>query len=189
VLVHGVGLTCVDIGRAIERQAAVVWCPSSNLAMFGQTLDPRRLVDAGRLALGSDSRLTGARDLLDELRVAAAHSDLAPRDLLRIATADASRILRLPDVGGLGAGQRGDLLIIRDTGGDPYQALAGIHRAEICAVVRGGVPVLADPEFAGWFTACGTETVSAQLDGRPKLMARDLALPDAIALEPGLELA
>lgn len=189
VLVHGVGLTSADIAQVIERGAALVWCPSSNLSMLGRTLDPRRLADAGRLALGSDSRLTGARDLLDELRVAAAHSDLAPRELLRIATADASRILRMPDVGGLGAGQRADLLILRDSGGDPYQSLFDIKRNAICAVVRGGAPVVADLRFAEWFAACGVEAVPVLLDGAPKLMAPELVHPEAIALEQGLEIA
>src|SRR5439155_14671578 len=106
VLVHGAGLTAADIERVIARDAAVIWCPSSNLSMLGRTLDPRRLFDAGRLALGSDSRLSGARDLLDELQVAAAHSDLTPRELLRLVSSAARGILRLPEVGGLDAGQR-----------------------------------------------------------------------------------
>ena len=165
VLVHGAGLTAADIERVIARDAAVIWCPSSNLSMLGRTLDPRRLFDAGRLALGSDSRLTGARDLLDELRVAAAHSDLTPRELLRLVTSDARGILRLPDVGGLDAGQRADLLILRDTGGDPYQQLIDIKRKDICAVVRGGAPLIADPGFADWFAACDVEAVQVLLDG------------------------
>jgi cytosine/adenosine deaminase-related metal-dependent hydrolase len=186
VLVHGAGLTEVDIERVIACGAAVVWCPSSNLSMLGRTLDPRRLLDAGRLALGSDSRLTGARDLLDELRVAAAHGDLTPPELLRLVTASASSILRLPSVGGLHAGQQADLLVLRDRGGDPYHALLDISRADIRAVVRAGAPALADPDFAAWFAACAIETVPATLDGRPKLLARALARPEVVALEPGL---
>lgn len=40
VLIHGVGLGEQDIDRIIACGAAVVWCPSSNLALLGQTLDP-----------------------------------------------------------------------------------------------------------------------------------------------------
>jgi cytosine/adenosine deaminase-related metal-dependent hydrolase len=188
VLVHGAGLSNADIDLVIERGAAVVWCPSSNLGMLGQTLGPRRLFDAGRLALGSDSRLTGARDLLEELRVAAAYSDLSPRELLRLATTDAARVLRMPDVGGLQAGQWADLLVLRDQGGDPYQQLIDIKRRDIRAVVRGGAPAIADPDFAEWFAACGIETARVRLDGRPKLLARALARQDVVELEPGLEL-
>ncbi|MFL5803529.1 MAG: amidohydrolase family protein [Roseiflexaceae bacterium] len=185
VLVHAVGLSAADVDRVIAASAAVVWCPASNLSLLGRTLNPRRLFDAGRLALGSDSRISGSRDLLDELRSAAQSSCLAPAELLRLATADAGRVLGMPDVGGLDPGQCADLVIVRD-GGAPHQALLGLRRAEIRAVVRDGAPAIADPEFAGWFAACGVETVRVTLDGRPKLLARPLAWPDAVELEPGL---
>jgi hypothetical protein len=51
------------------------------------------------------------------------------------------------------------------------------------------VPRIADPDFAEWFAATGMETVPVTLDGRPKLLARPLADPALIALEPGLELS
>jgi hypothetical protein len=189
VLVHGVGLTPADMSRVIERGAAVVWCPASNLAMLGRTLDPRLLFDAGRLALGSDSRISGSRDLLEELSVAAQQRALAPRELLRLVTTDASRVLALPDVGGLAPGHYADLLIVRDSGGGAYRTLTNLRRADIRAVVRDGVPDIADPDFAGWFAACGVETIPVCLDGQPKLLARRLlGPPGAAALEQGLEL-
>ena len=187
VLVHGVGLTSAGVEQVIACGAAVVWCPSSNLAMLGRTLDPRRLFDAGRLLLGSDSRLTGARDLLDELRIAAAQSDLSPRELLRLVTLDPSRTLGLRECGSLNVGQQADCLIVR-AAGDPYAALLGADRSRIRAVVREGVPRIADPDFAGWFTHCGVDAVPMRLDGRAKLIARRLIQPPGVALEPGLEL-
>jgi cytosine/adenosine deaminase-related metal-dependent hydrolase len=185
VLVHGVGLTQTDIDLVIERGGAVIWCPSSNLAILDRTLDPRRLFAAGRLALGSDSRLSGAHDLLDELRVAAAHSDLTPRELLQLVTTDASRVLHAPRVGDLQVGQHADMLVLRDRGGDPYQQLLAAGRRDLRAVIRNGAPVIADPDLAEWFAACGVATARVRLDGCDKLLA--LAHLDAIALEPGLE--
>jgi cytosine/adenosine deaminase-related metal-dependent hydrolase len=190
VLVHGVGMTASDIDRVLERGAAVVWCPASNDGMFGCTLharDIRRLLDAGRLALGNDSRLTGSRDLLDELRSAAARADLSSRELLRAVTTCAADILRIPDRGELAIGQYADCLILR-AGADPYDVLIGTRRSDIRAVVRGGAPLVADPDLADWFSHCGIPAVSASLDGRPKLLARHLARPEATALEPGLEI-
>ena len=190
VLVHGVGLTSADIDRVIERRAAVVWCPASNLRMLGRTLGVsalRRLFDAGRLALGSDSRLSGSRDLLDELRVAASHSSLSPRELVRLVTSDASRILGLAECGGLSAGLQADCIIVR-AGADPYATLLGTARSAIRAVVRGGMPAIADPDFAEWFSYCAVETVAVRLDGKAKLMARELARPEITGLEPGLEM-
>jgi hypothetical protein len=64
----------------------------------------------------------------------------------------------------------------------------GVARNEIRAVVRGGVPLIADADFAEWFAHCGVDVAEVRLDGRRKLIARQLVTPEAIALEPGLEL-
>jgi cytosine/adenosine deaminase-related metal-dependent hydrolase len=186
VVVHGVGLGPEDVERLIGRGAAVVWCPSSNLALLGKTLAPRRLCDAGRLALGTDARLSGARDLLDELRVARGQSDLDAGELLRLVTGHAARILAMPEVGDLSPGQRADAVVVRDDGTPPSARLLDCRRADLRAVVREGKPAVADPDLAGWFAAAGVEAVPVTLDGRPKLLARSYARPDAVALEPGL---
>jgi cytosine/adenosine deaminase-related metal-dependent hydrolase len=188
VLVHGVGLRERDIDRVIASGAAVVWCPSSNHALLGKSLDPRRLCAAGRLALGSDSRLSGARDLLEEMRGIAARRELNPRQLLGLVTTQAARILRLPAGGSLASGAPADLVIVEDRGGDERCGLVGIERSQIRAVARNGVPRIADPDFAEWFAVAGMEAVPVTLDGKPKLLAKPLAEPALVALEPGLEL-
>jgi hypothetical protein len=188
VLIHGVGMREQDIDRVLARGAAVVWCPTSNRNLLGQSLDPRRLCAAGRLALGSDSRLSGARDLLDEMSGIAARGELSPDQLLGLVTSQAARILRLPSSGSLAPGAPADMVIVEDHGGDERCALVGIERSQIRAVVRHGVPCIADTDFAEWFAVAGTETVPVTLDGKPKLLARPLAEAALVALEPGLEL-
>jgi cytosine/adenosine deaminase-related metal-dependent hydrolase len=96
-------------------------------------------------------------------------------------------------VGALAPGKRADAVIVRQQGDhgqgpEPAARLAGCRRADLRAVVRDGRPVLGDLDLAGWFAAAGVEVVSVTLDGRPKLLARALARPAAIAIEPGLEL-
>lgn len=189
VIVHGVGLLREDIQEIIRREAAVVWCPSSNLSILGETLDPRPLFEAGRLAVGSDSRLSGARDLLADLSLAVTHGGLLPSDLFCLATIYGARALRLPEVGGVDPGQRADLVVVRDAGGDPREVLFRLERRDIRAVVRGGLPVVADPDLAGWFEAAGVEAVTGRLDGRPKIFAKMIANPSATRLEPGLEIS
>ncbi len=188
VLIHGVGLGEQDIDRVIACGAAVVWCPGSNLALLGRSLDPRRLFAAGRLMLGSDSRLSGARDLLEEMRGITVRGELGSSEVLALVTTHAARLLRLPSRGDLAPGASADLVIVEDRGGDAADSLAGIERRQIRAVVRDGVPRIADPDFADWFAAAGVEAVPVTLDGKPKLLARSLAEPALLALEPGLEL-
>jgi cytosine/adenosine deaminase-related metal-dependent hydrolase len=187
VLVHGVGMGEQDIDRVIAAGASVVWCPGSNRRLLGRTLDPRRLHAAGRLALGSDSRLSGARDLLEELRMEDLLGTLDRRALLDLATEAGARVLRLSRRGRLEHGFVGDAVIVEDRGGDEADCLVGRRRADLRAVIRDGVPRIADPDFAGWFAAAGVETVPVTLDGKEKLLARELADPDLLALEPGLE--
>ncbi|WP_254457975.1 amidohydrolase family protein [Xanthomonas sacchari] len=187
VLIHGVGLRADDVARVLACNAAVVWCPSSNLTLLGRTLDPQRLSAAGRLALGSDARVSGGRDLLDDLRLAAAHG-LDATQALRLATTAAAGILCLPDRGHLAPGAHADLLIVADRGGAPAQSLVGLPRSALRAVVRAGRPRIADPDFAAWFAAAGVDTVPVTLDGVPKLLAAELADPALLALEPGLAL-
>lgn len=189
VLIHGVGMSEQDVERVIARDAAVVWCPRSNLNLLGRTLDPRRLCAAGRLALGSDSRLSGARDLLQELAEIVDGYDLDADQLLALVTMQAARILRMPSRGHLLPGAAADVVIVEDIGGDPVHSLIGIERSRIRAVVRDGVPRIADPDFANWFAAAGVDTVPVMLDGQPKLLAKPLAEPALLALEPGLEFA
>lgn len=190
VLVHGTGLTPEDVVRVVTRGAGVVWCPASNLLTLGATLVPRPLVDAGRLALGTDSRFTGSRDLLAEMKVAAAQSDLTPREIVRIVTGDAARLLRRPDLGGFSPGQRADFVVLPDPGGDPWEALLRASRADLAAVVRGGRPRVVDPALAEWLDRSGVPFSCVRLDGRPKVLASALlSVPGAVTLEPGLELS
>jgi cytosine/adenosine deaminase-related metal-dependent hydrolase len=70
VIVHGVALLSQDWELVRRRGARVVWCPSSNLFTLGKTLDLDLLPSGIEVALGNDSPLTAAGDLLDEMRFA-----------------------------------------------------------------------------------------------------------------------
>ena len=186
VAVHGVGLSAADMQRIIGLGASVVWCPSSNLELFGETLAPDVLATAGRLALGTDSRLTGARDILDELRVAAASSSLSPRALFALVTSDAARVLRLDNRGHLRAGACADCLLLTREG-DPYEALLGASRADVRGVIRNGAFAVGDDDLGVALQPSGAQAVQVRVDGRPKRMASSLFRPVAASLEPGLE--
>jgi hypothetical protein len=191
VLVHGVAWTDDDWRRVVTAGAGLVWCPVSNAFLFGRTarvadflaLDPAS-VDA--IALGSDSRLTGARDLLEELNAAAER--VAPEALVRMVTGSAARLLRLSDAGDLRPGKPADFIVVPPRGSDSASSLVGLDRRGVRLVVINGRPMVGRPEFRRIFTARATQPAMASIDGEERLVPA--ALATAIATcpisEPGV---
>ena len=82
VLVHGVGINMRGWQVVRSRDAAVVWCPRSNLFTLGRTIPARQVIGLGiPVALGTDSSITAEGDMLDDL--AAARANDLDEDTLR----------------------------------------------------------------------------------------------------------
>ncbi|NDJ85272.1 MAG: amidohydrolase family protein [Chloroflexi bacterium] len=186
ILVHGVGLTPEDAHYAIEKGAGLVWCPSTNAYLLGQTTDVRPWVRAGRVALGSDSRLTADGDLLDELRAAPEIEGVDVTTLFRLVTDYAARVLSIPGAGALTPGSHADIVVLRYQD-HPHSALVKTRRRDIGLVIRGGKVMFGDPEIVQRFPG---EFRPILLDGQRKLMARQLVrgLQKSRLSEPGLVL-
>jgi Amidohydrolase family len=184
IIVHGIVLDAERLARLRRVGGGLVWCPSSNLRLFGRTAEVQQLLPAGCVALGTDSRLSGTRDLLEEIRVARVCAGLADRDLESMVTARAATLLCLPDRGCLAVGCLADLVVL------PAGAeLSRITRADIRLVILGGVARYADEDYA---RALGTPDMWSPItvDGRPKMLARSLAtaLAATSCVEPGVDL-
>jgi len=122
ILVHGVGLNRKGLAILQRAGSGLVWCPSSNHFTLGESLH-RHMIESGiRIALGSDSALTAAGDLLDELRFAQKSAD--EHRLYKMVTLEAASMLQLP----FGYGQirdkgPADLLVMKDIGRTPAATL------------------------------------------------------------------
>jgi len=189
VLVHGVGLLPEDWISVRCAGAGLVWCPSSNLFLLGRTATLDRSLDSS-IALGTDSRLSGARDLLEELRVARAAASVEPADLLRMVTANAANLLRAPEAGRLSPGLPADLMVIPPLAEDPAHALLALDRSQIRMVTVGGRPLVGAPELSSVFAARRVATAAVNLDGEARILDGALArrIRASPLAEPGLEL-
>lgn len=194
VLVHGVGLTAAEWSSVRRAGAGLVWCPSSNLFLLGRTASMDRFLEvepsSRAIALGTDSRLSGSRDLLEELRCARAAANVEPPDLLRMVTSSAAGLLRIPDAGRISTGLPADLLVIPPLARSPAEALLELERSLIRLVIVGGRPLMGAPELSAVFAARRVATAPAILDGRERILDGSLARrARASSLrEPGLEL-
>ena len=178
VLVHGIGLDQPDLQLLRARQSALVWCPSSNVSTYGQTLCASALESDLNVILGTDSALTAPVDLIDEIEVAQRTHPLTTEDCFEMVTTRSARVLRLSDgEGTIREGGLADLVIVEDHGQSPAEALQQMRPEMV--MLRGKVrlvsPRLVDAgdwhavnveERGNWFTdvnlpALHEETVRA----------------------------
>lgn len=187
VLVHGVAING-DAERVLQTGASLIWCPTSNQFLFGCTARVRRFDEAGRLAIGTDSRLSGEGDLLDEIRAAHRTRQIGAVSILRAVTTQAAAVLRLTRAGRLEPGQPADLTILGRLSTDPFESIVLSSRQDVRLTMRDGEPLLADERMAEIFHARRESCTRAWVDGSERWLAKWIARRAArLALEePGL---
>lgn len=184
VLVHGIALDQTQASRLLQAGAGLIWCPSSNLRLFGKTAAVSELLRQHRVALGTDSRFSGCRDLLTELKVARGVAELDADTLESLVTSDAADLLRLKGRGSLEPGGRADLMVLPEG-----MALCEASRVDVRLVMLEGRPMYADPDYAR-LLAPSSHWAEVLVDGRRKMLEAGLAdaLSSASIGEPGLEI-
>jgi cytosine/adenosine deaminase-related metal-dependent hydrolase len=138
--VHVVGADDDGVRRLRAANAAIVWCPTSNEFLFGRTASAALLDPGVDVLLGSDSLLTGAGTLLDELRHARALGLVSDDRLEAAVGSAAARRLGLAPPS-LDVGAAADLVALR-------RPLLEASARDVAAVIAKGVPRVLDPTLA-----------------------------------------
>lgn len=173
VLVHGTGITKEQEALLAKRRVALVWCPASNLGLYGSTAPVDRLQDKISVVLGTDSTLSGSLTLLDELREAAGTGLATPEDLLAMVTDRAATVFGLSaGEGALEPGGVADLLLLEDSGAAPAEQLLAAKSETLALVLVRGRPGLADPEQAA---RLGLSPIAGRVQGSRCWLTGDLA--------------
>ena len=172
VIVHGIALSAPQRQRLAETGTSVVWCPASNLRLYGRTAPIAELKGHTPLALGTDSTLTGSPTLLDELRAAAATSLATADELLSMVTADSARIFGLRGRGKIKEGAFADLTVLPEAGKGAGETLMAARPADLALVMVEGRTSLALPELA---EQLGLGAANGSVDGAKRWLAGDPA--------------
>lgn len=175
VLVHGVGLQREQQATLIDRGGGLIWCPSSNYFLLGATADVSRFARARRVALGTDSRLSGELDLLTEMKFALNHSPVGVEELLRMVTVDAASLLRLPDAGELRTGRPADLVVLPLSARGPFESIREADRSTVRLILLAGRAQIGDEDMLAAFHATRVRYAEVRIDGHEKLMRKTLA--------------
>ncbi|HXC94871.1 MAG TPA: methyltransferase domain-containing protein [Edaphobacter sp.] len=139
VLVHGLAMNPKAIALLNRRRSAVIICPTSNQFLFHCTPSSTSIRSINTVVLGSDSPLTSAGDLLDEIDFARNEIGLDINSLYEMVTAKSANILRLRNgEGQIKPGSIADLIAVRNQGLTPAETVASLTFDNIELVMLGG---------------------------------------------------
>lgn len=165
--VHLVGVDAGGIGHLETSGSAFVWCPGSNLHLYGRTApEPLFRADVDMM-LGTDSLLSGEGTLLDELRTARRTGLVDDAALEAAVTTVPARRLGAPEPS-LDVGAPADVLALR-------KPLFDARPVDVALSVVAGRPRYGDPALAGLFEDTGVDTEVLEVGGQEKLVQAPFA--------------
>nr|WP_281376731.1 methyltransferase domain-containing protein [Edaphobacter lichenicola] len=139
VLVHGLALNKKAVSLINQRRSALVVCPTSNQFLFSSAPSATLIKSLNAVVLGSDSPLTSAGDLLDEISFARREIGLDDQSLFEMVTTRSASVLRLRNgEGRLRPGSVADVIAVRDKGLTPAQTVSQLTFDQIELVILGG---------------------------------------------------
>lgn len=155
VIIHGVGLDAAMLSDAAKKGVSIVWSPTSNLLLYGETLDVVAAKRTGMtIALGSDWGPSGTKSMLDEIKIARQYLNkmripadvISDKDIVEMATVNGAKALNLQNtVGQVKKGYLANLLFVSkkvlEKNPNPYSALIAAGENDVDLVVVGGEPV------------------------------------------------
>ncbi|WCL50549.1 amidohydrolase family protein [Leptospira sp. GIMC2001] len=155
VLVHGIPFQSKDLIKIKQAQANVVWCPTSNLFLYGKTSPIRDMIQSGiPVSLGTDLALAGSNNILEEMKAASNYyseqysEGLAPLEIFKMVTENPAKAFGLSDqIGSIQKGKKADLLILKKNHPDPYVNLLHANSSDIVLLVCDGKPLYGDSRF------------------------------------------
>jgi 5-methylthioadenosine/S-adenosylhomocysteine deaminase len=121
-ITHGCGIDFADealLDFLSANNISLVWSPVSNLLLYRDTLDVRKLLDRQiTVCLGSDWSPSGSKHVLDELKFAKFVNDLlgfgiGNADLFRMVSTNPVKTLGIAGNGAIAAGNNADLFVLR----------------------------------------------------------------------------
>lgn len=139
VLVHGLALSPKAVALLNRHRTALIVCPTSNQFLFHSAPSSTLIKSLNSVVLGSDSPLTAAGDLLDEISFAHNEIGLDVNSLYEMVTVRSANVLRLRNgEGHLRPGSIADLIAVKDKGLTPAETIAQLTFDQIELVILSG---------------------------------------------------
>lgn len=138
--IHGIAMTA----EQSKNFDALIWCPDSNLFLFGMTADISALKKNTKILFGTDSTLTADGNIFENLRTARKLNHLSDEELFQSVTETAAEAWGLDDLGKISKGYKADIVVARKTSGDLYQSFYNTNPENILLILKDGIIILFD---------------------------------------------
>lgn len=147
-----------------DNQISLVWTPFTDLLLYGQSLDVAAALRAGlNISLANGPGSAGAKNLLDQLKIARAYLDSAAgakvsnRELIEMLTVNPARALRMEDqLGAVKPGYLANLtLVLCSAARNPWDCAVNARPGDLSLVVSAGRPRFGDEAFIAPFSEAG----------------------------------
>lgn len=173
VIIHGTALGDTELAKVATAKMPMIWSPSSNLDLYGQTNDISAYKMMGiSISLSADWTPSGEANLLDEMRfVSVFNRDVlgglfSEQEIVEMVTLKPAQAMGFSDqVGSIEVGKRADLLVLNGDRNSPYRALTQARLSHIRLVFVGGKALYGEVElmsdlkpndYCETITICGT---------------------------------
>ncbi len=175
-LIHGISLSDKDIENVSKSKANLVWNPSFEYCMFGESADINKWLDAGiNVALSSR-----CGSFLDEIGLAQNYykkmygEQLHEKILYNMISKNASRCLKLQTLGCIRENSIADLLVLRSSNKNPYKTISNITLKDIEAIIQNGLFVYANEKYCDMVYNCSKEVYTFNVLGEKRYCAYDI---------------
>jgi hypothetical protein len=139
VIVHGLAMDEAGAALLQRREASLILCLSSNRFLYESLPDMKDLRTVTNVALGNDSPLTAAGDLLDEVRFAIENAEIPSDKVYQMLTNLPAAILRLANgEGHIRESGCADFIAVRDNGDPPHKRLLTLSWRDVEFVMVAG---------------------------------------------------
>jgi 5-methylthioadenosine/S-adenosylhomocysteine deaminase len=152
VVIHGTALGETELKKIAAAKMPMIWSPTSNLALYGQTNDIKLAKSLGiQLSLSPDWTPSGAPNILEELRGAQQYNKdklaslFTAKELVQMVTINPAKAMGFgDDLGSLEVGKRADVTVIAGDKSKPYEALIGARLNDVRLVIVEGKALYGD---------------------------------------------
>ncbi len=142
--VHGISLN----RNQAEKLSALVWCPDSNLFLYGKTADITLLKNQTNILFGTDSALSADWNIWNHLRLARRFNYLNDEELFNSLSVNAVKVWNLQNKGSIETNNIADMVIAKMKFENEWESFYNINPEDILLILKNGEIVFIDAGLA-----------------------------------------